>query len=146
MLIPELIAAQARAEEIVAIEAIAARVLPECTILSKGARGLFLDRLQGLLIALAKDEFGGQFRYERARGTGDRGRIVIEATPAVRDPRGRAQSWQAQQRRAERALRRGSRKEIPGQLSLDDLADRGGLAEERKNIDSGGHDGAARPL
>jgi len=130
LLIPELIAAQARAEEIVAIETIAARMLPEWTILSKGARGLFIDRLERLLTSIVKGEFGGQFHYERAPGTGDRGRIVIKATPATRDPRGRTQAWQAQQRRAELALRRRSRKQIPGQLSIDDLADQGGLAEE----------------
>jgi hypothetical protein len=130
LLIPEVIAAQARAEEIVAVEAIAASILPEWPILSHGARQSFTSRLEPLMVALASGEFRGQFRYERARGTGDRGRIVIEATPATRDPRGRTQAWQAQQRRAETVLRRRPRKELPGQLSIDDLADQGGLADE----------------
>ena len=130
LLIPEVVAAQARAEEIVSVEAIAASILPEWPILSHGARQSFTGRLEPLMVGLAKGEFRGQFRYERAQGTGDRGRIVIEATPATRDPRGRTQAWQAQQRRAETVLRRRPRKELPGQLSIDDLADQGGLADE----------------
>jgi hypothetical protein len=130
LLIPQIIAAQARAEEILSVESIAATILPEWVVLSHSARQSFVSRLEPLLAALSSGEFRGQFRYERAQGTGDRGRVVIEATPATRDPRGRTQAWQAQQQRAARALRRRPRAELQGQMSLDELAYQGGLADE----------------
>ncbi len=130
LLIPQLIAAQARAEEIVSVNSIAERILPEWPVLAHGARQRFIGRLDTLLVALAGGEFRGQFRYERPRGTGDRGRLVIESTPAARDPRGRTQAWQAQQHRAERTLRRRRGQEAPGQMSIDELADDGGLADQ----------------
>jgi hypothetical protein len=57
-------------------------------------------------------------------------RIKILTSPAMRDPRGRTRAWQAQQARAEAALRRRGPRPIPGQLSLDQLAGEGGLADE----------------
>jgi hypothetical protein len=130
LLVPKLIAAQAREEDILAVESLAGAILPEWAVLSHGARQAFVRRLEALSIGLARDEFRGQFRYERAQGTGDRGRIVFEATPATRDPRGRTQAWQAQQKRAGRALKRPRPSRPPGQLSIEDLADQGGLADE----------------
>jgi len=72
----------------------------------------------------------GQFRYEGLKQPHTRGRIVIDVSPAKRDPRGRTQAWQAQQKRAAAALRRRAARERAGQLSLDELADEGGLADE----------------
>ena len=72
----------------------------------------------------------GQIRYEALRQRNTRGRVVIESTPAQRDPRGRTQAWQAQQRRAASAVKRRQAQEAAGQMSLDELADQGGLAEE----------------
>ena len=71
----------------------------------------------------------GQFRLEP--GGSNRGsRLVIESTPAKKDPRGRTQAWQAQQRRASRALRRRPQPAIEGQTSIYDLAEEGGLTDE----------------
>lgn len=130
LLIPQVIAAQARDEDIVAVTSIADNILPEWAVLSHGARQAFARRIETLLAGLAGGEFRGQFRYERAQGTGDRGRIVFDASPVTRDPRGRTQAWQAQQSRARRALRRPRTSQAPGQMSIDDLAEQGGLADE----------------
>ena len=129
-LIPQIIAAQARDEDIVAATSIADSILPEWAVLAHGARQSFVRRIEILLTGLAAGEFRGQFRYERAQGTGDRGRIVLETTPATRDPRGRTQAWQAQQNRARQALKRPRPSQPPGQMSIDDLAGQGGLADE----------------
>ena len=129
-LLPQVVAAQARNEDIVSVEMLAERVLPEWPVLAHGARGAFLNRIAEILRGLAAGEMRGQFRYEALAEPHTRGRIVIEATPATRDPRGRTQAWQAQQRRAGKALHRRLEREIAGQLSIDELADQGGLAEE----------------
>jgi hypothetical protein len=129
-LLPQVVAAQARNDDIVSVESLAERVLPEWPVLAHGARGAFITRIADVLRRLAAGEMRGQFRYEGLAEPYTRGRIVIEATPATRDPRGRTQAWQAQRRRAGIALQRRLEREIAGQLSLDELADQGGLAEE----------------
>lgn len=130
ILLPEVIARQARQEDIVAIETLAATVIPEWPVLSHGIRQRFLGRLAELLRHVAAHEMRGQFRYEPLAQPDSRGRIIFESSPAARDPRGRTRAWQAQQGRAEAALRRRGTRPIPGQLSLDDLADSGGLADD----------------
>jgi hypothetical protein len=130
VLIPQVVAAQARNEDIVTVESLAASLLAEWSVLSHGGRESFVGRLAELLRGLAAGDMHGQFRYERMAQPHTRGRIVIQATPATRDPRGRTRAWQAQQRRAENALQRRSARAVAGQLSLDELADEGGLAAE----------------
>lgn len=130
ILLPEVVARQARREDIVSVEMLAAGVLPEWTVLSHGARQAFLGRLAELLRHVAANEMRGQFRYEPLGQPDSRGRIVFESTPAARDPRGRTRAWQAQQGRAEATLRRRGARPAPGQLSFDDLADLGGLVDE----------------
>jgi len=130
LLPPQIVAAQSAEEDIVSVETIAERILPEWVVLAHGTRGAFVARLADLLRGLSAREMRGQFRYESLRQPHTRGRIVIEATPASRDPRGRTQAWQAQQRRAASALKRRQAQEAAGQLSLDELAEQGGLAEE----------------
>jgi hypothetical protein len=130
VLIPQVIAAQARQEDIVLIETLCDRLLPEWPVLSHAGRGLFLSRVANLLRGLVAGEMRGQFRYEGLKQPHTRGRIVIDVSPARRDPRGRTRAWQAQQTRAATALRRRTAQERAGQLSLDQLADEGGLADE----------------
>jgi len=131
ILIPAVVAAQARSEDIVLVESLAERILPEWPVLSHGGRADFVRRMVELLEGLAAGGMRGQFRYERmTEHQHTRGRIVIEKTPATRDPRGRTRAWQAQQRNAERALQRRSALATSGQLSIDELADEGGLASE----------------
>lgn len=129
-LVPQIIAAQAGSEDMLSIEAIGERILPEWVVLSHGAREAFIGRVAELVRGLADGPMRGQLRYEALRQRHTRGRIVIEATPASRDPRGRTQAWQAQRRRAAVALKRRQERERGGQMSLDELADQGGLAEE----------------
>ncbi len=130
VLFPQVIAAQARNEDIVSVESVCERVLPEWPILSHGGQQDFIGRVAELLRGLASGDMRGEFRYESLREPHTRGRLVIESTPATRDPRGRTRTWQAQQRRAESAFRRPGTREIRGQLRLDRLADEGGLADD----------------
>jgi hypothetical protein len=130
MLIPRVVAAQARDEDIVSVESLAEGLLAEWSILSHGGRQRFIGGLALLLEDLARGEMRGQFRYERMSQPHTRGRIVIQVTPATHDPRGRTRAWQAQQKRAEGALDRRGLQATSGQLSLDELAEQGGLASE----------------
>jgi hypothetical protein len=132
LLIPAVVAAQASLEDIVQVEALCQRILPEWPTLAAAASGEFIRRIAQLLKALAADEMKGQIRYEPSKQQPHtRGRLVIVDSPAKRDPRGRTQAFQAQQHKAEKVLRRKSRKApIPGQTSLDELAQEGGLADE----------------
>lgn len=129
-LIAQIVAAQARNDDIVLIESVAERLLPEWPILAHGARSDFVRRLEALIQGPCAREMRGQYRYERLAQPHTRGRIIIQSTPAKHDPRGRTQAWQALQRRAARALQRPTTGEVPGQLSLDDLAGEGGLFDE----------------
>jgi hypothetical protein len=109
-------------------------ILPEWPVLGERAKREFINRAAQLLKGLASGDMKGQFRYEPPSGRQPHstGRLVITDSPATRHPQGRTQAFQAQQRKAEKVLRRKSRKEpIPGQRSLlDDLAQEGGLADE----------------
>jgi hypothetical protein len=130
LLIPLVVAAQARQDDIVSVKSLAARIVPEWAVLSHGARQRFVGRAAELLRALARGQMRGQIRYEPVAASDMRGRIIIESTPATMDPRGRTRAWQAQQTRAGRALRRPRQPVTPGQISLDELADQGGLASD----------------
>ncbi len=133
LLIPAIVAAQASLEDIVEVESLCQAVLPEWPVLGARARAEFTGRVTQLVKGLVAGEMKGQFRYEPRSGRQPHlpARVVILESPAKRDPRGRTQAFQAQQNRAERVLRRKSRKvPIPGQTSLDDLAQEGGLADE----------------
>lgn len=130
VLLPQIAAAQARLEDFVSIEDLCSHIIPEWPILSRGTQGSFIRRVAALLRDLQQGELRGQFRYESASSnTG--GRIVILDSPARRDPRGRTRAWQAHRDRSSAALSRPpAKRQIPGQLSLDELADSGGLADE----------------
>ncbi len=129
--IPILVAAQARQEEAVDVEAVCRELLPEWAVLGKEARRSFVSRVDDALCRLLEGDFGAQFRYEPGTRA-SQARIRILETPAASDPRGTPQSWQAQQRRAAKALGRRRRPPIEGQLalSLEDLAQAGGVGED----------------
>ena len=133
LLIPSIVAAQASLKDHVGIDGLCEDILPEWAILGAKARREFSGRVTQLAKGLAGGEMKGQFRYEAPSGMQPHppGRLVITDSPATRHPQGRTQAFQAQQRSAEKVLRRKSRKSpIPGQTSLDDLAQEGGLADE----------------
>lgn len=133
LLIPAIVAGQASLEDFVQIETLCQGILPEWPILGAKARAEFTSRIAQLVKALAAGEMKGQIRYEPPSGRQPHtpARLAILDSPANRHPQGRTQAFQAQQRKAEKVLRRKSRKApIPGQTSLDDLAQEGGLADE----------------
>ena len=131
LLIPQIVAAQAKREDLLEIETICSRILPEWAVLSHGAQNQFIARIAQLLSALEAANFKGQIHYERLKQPNTRGRLQILDSPANRDPRGRTQAFQAQQRRGEAVLgRKGRKVSLPGQTSLDELAERGGLADD----------------
>jgi hypothetical protein len=130
LVVPSLVAAQARQDEIVDVEALCREVLPEWSLLGKEAQREFRARVDDVVRRLAEGDFGAHFRYEPGTKA-SQPRIRVLDTPAASDPRGTPQGWQAQQRRAARALGR-QRPQIEGQLalSLEDLAQAGGLGGE----------------
>lgn len=128
VLVPIIAAAQARRAEFIGLEQICAEALPEWPLLPKGVQGEFSGRVQDVLTRLAAGPQRGDFRYEPRTGSLD-GRVVIVATPADKDPRGMTQAWRAVEGRAARALNRRARPQVPGQMSLEDLAGEGGLSE-----------------
>ncbi len=129
VLLPEVVAAQARSEDFLAIESLCAAVLPEWPILAPGPQGEFIKKAERVVRELAANELRGRIRLDPG-ARGQRSRVVIISTPASNRPQGRTQAWQAEQLRASRGLRRESRPAIEGQISLDDLAAEGGLADE----------------
>jgi hypothetical protein len=129
--VPILVAAQARQEEFVDVEAICREILPEWSVLGKEAQRAFHSRVEGGVSRLVGGELGAQFSYEPGTKA-SHARIRIVESPAASDPRGTPQSWQAQRRRAAKALGRKRQPQIEGQieLSLDDLAQAGGVGED----------------
>jgi hypothetical protein len=130
LLIQQVVTAQAALDDIVSVETICGRILPEWPVISPGTQGLFISRVADLLINLSRNEMRGQIEYERIKQTNTRGRLIVRQTPATNHPRGRTVGFQAQQRRAGEALQRSSQPPAQRQLSLDQLADEGGLADE----------------
>lgn len=75
-----------------------------------------------------RGEMAMYFRFERTAEVEPR--VVIQRSPASADPRGATQQWQAESRRAGRAIGRTRAPAPQGQLSIEDLAREGGLADE----------------
>ncbi len=133
---PILVAAQARQEETIDVEAICREILPEWSVLGKEAQRGFISRVDDAVRRLVGGELGTQFSYEPGTKA-SHARVRIVESPAASDPRGTPQSWQAQQRRAAKALGRKRQPQIEGQieLSLEDLAQEGGIGEDEGTPD-----------
>jgi hypothetical protein len=129
LLVPHLTAAQARGVEFVGVEALCESLLPEWALLGRGVRHDFIKRVEAILRRLTASSLRLDFGYEPRTGTAQ-GRVIVLRTPASFDPRGATRAWQAGQDRAARALGRQPRPQIEGQLSLEDLAEAGGIADE----------------
>jgi hypothetical protein len=129
LVLPILVAAQARQEETLDVEAVCREVLPEWPVLGKEAQRSFLARVDDTMRRLVGGDLGVQFSYEPGTKA-SQARVRIVRTPAAADPRGSPQSWQAQQRRGAKALGR-RRPQVEGQLalSLEDLAQAGGVGD-----------------
>ncbi len=131
LIAPILVAAQARQEELIDVEAICRDILPEWSVLGKEAQRGFISLVDDAVRRLANGELGAQFSYEPGTKA-SQARVRVLESPAASDPRGTPQSWQAQQRRAAKALGRQRQPPIEGQLelSLEDLAQEGGVGED----------------
>jgi hypothetical protein len=129
LLLPLLTSALARRAEFLGLEVICAELLPEWSLLPFGAQGDVRNRVQDALRRLSAGSLRAEMRYEPRTGTMD-GRAVFTRTPAEFDPRGATRAWQAVGERASRALGRERHAAVEGQLSLEDLAEEGGIAEE----------------
>jgi hypothetical protein len=129
LLVPQLTAAQARGLEFVGIESLCEALLPEWALLGLGVRQTFIQRCEAVLRRLTTGAMRRDFRYEPRTGS-TQGRVVILRTPAAFDPRGATRAWQAAQGRAARSIGRQPQPQIEGQLSLEDLAETGGIADE----------------
>lgn len=134
--VPILVAAQARQEETIDVEAICRGILPEWSVLGKEAQRGFISRVDDAVRRLVGGELGTQFSYEPGTKASHT-RVRVVESPAASDPRGTPQSWQAQQRRAAKALGRKRQPQIEGQieLSLEDLAQEGGIGQDEGTPD-----------
>jgi hypothetical protein len=128
LLVQQVAAIQARAGEHVDVDTLCRALLPEWSILSEAARGHFKRRVEQVLRGLAQGDMKRDISFE-PRTTASPSRIVIKYSPAQLDPRGATQGWQSVERRAARAVGRSpARTQVPGQMSIDELADEGGIA------------------
>jgi hypothetical protein len=123
----QLVAAQARQEQVVPISVLAALLLPGLPLLGRQAAREFVARVETVTQAYLKGEMGTYFRFERTSAVEPR--VVVIRSPASADPRGATQQWQAEARRASRAIGRTRQPAPEGQLSIEDLAREGGLAD-----------------
>jgi hypothetical protein len=122
-----LVAAQARRAELVPISLLAAAILPGLALLGRAAARDFVSRVEKVTQAYLKGEMATYFRFERTSAV--EARVVVIRSPASADPRGATQQWQAEARRASRAIGRTRDPRPEGQLSIEDLAREGGLAD-----------------
>lgn len=125
--LPQIVAAAARREQFVDVMALCAGLIPEWPLMSRQAREALTRRVEQAL----RGAFAGPLRdtYRLDPGGQAHARVAILRTPADLDPRGATQSWQSQQKKASASLGRTRTPPIPGQISLDDLAEEGGLAD-----------------
>jgi hypothetical protein len=98
-------------------------------LLGLGVRQSFIQHCEAILRRLTTAPMRRDFRYEPRTGS-TQGRVVILRTPAAFDPRGATRAWQAAKGHAARSIGRQPQPQIEGQLSLEDLAETGGIADE----------------
>lgn len=129
LVVQHLVAAQARSEEFVPVAQLARAILPGFAILGREAQREFSKRVEAVTQQFLVGDLAKQFRFERSQAYEPR--VAVVRTPASADPRGATQQWQAQGRRVRRALgREGQKPAIEGQISLDELAREGGIAND----------------
>jgi hypothetical protein len=121
LLVPQIGAAQSRGEDLLDLSSVADRLLPDWAALGTAARRRFVDRLKDAGRELVRDGMRGDIQVESANHI--QPRIVLLRRLADVDARGAPQAWQAESRRAARALGRDHTASAEGrsQMSLDDL-------------------------
>lgn len=121
LLAQRIASAQARHQDVLDLQDVAARIYPAWPVLSPTGRRELIRRLVEAGDRLSKSALRGSIRVERGNEVAPR--IVILRSPANADPRGMPQAWQAEARHVGSDLGRGSAPvpEDRRQLSLDDL-------------------------
>lgn len=121
MLVPQIGAAESRGEQFLDLNHVASRLIPDWPAVGTQARRRFVDRLKDAGRELVRSGMRGDIEVESANNIPPR--IVLLRRMAEVDPRGAPQAWQAESRRAARALGRGRLASGEGQrqMSLDDL-------------------------
>lgn len=121
LMVPQIVAAQSRGEEFLDLKSMAAALLPDWPALGTQARRRFVDRLKDAGREIAQGGMRGDIRVESANNIEPR--IVLIKRMTEVDPRGAPQAWQAESRRAARALGRGEAAQPEGrvQMSFDEL-------------------------
>jgi len=130
VLLPEVMAAASRGEEVVAVGDLLARAVPYWSVYGRAAKGRLRRKGEGVLRGLATGQFKGEFRVEPGGQEVDGPVVRILRSPAAFDPRGETQGWQRLRRKGERALRGKRRPSIPGQISFEELARETEVGEE----------------
>lgn len=123
LLLPAVVAAAARKEEVVSVDALLDRSIPYWSTFTPRQKTATRGKAEQVLRGLSETEYEGDFRVEPG-GPGITGRVVrILRSPADYDARGETQGWQRLRRQGERALRGAGRRrrEVPGQISFEDL-------------------------
>lgn len=130
VLLPEVIAAAARREDVMSVNALLERVVSYWSVYGRSAKGRVRQRAEAALRSLASGELRDDFRLEPGGQSVEGSIIRILRTPATFDPRGETQGWQRLRRRGERVLRGRARPQLPGQVSFEELARETEVGEE----------------
>lgn len=121
--VAEIVGAMNRGDSVVAVSTLIERV-PFLANLGVTAKSQLAARVTKVLQGAAVSKFKGDFSVSLTTGQANNlrgGNVTILKNPADSDPRGQTQGWQRLQRRASGRPRR-TRREIDGQLSLDEFA------------------------
>lgn len=139
VLIPTIVACAARGLKRVTLRALCEEGLPYWTHLpgdvgkarEQVARQVYTKAFHVLTTLAPTVEFRDFFAVEpHGRDLLD-AVIHIQYSPADNAPQGETQGWQALQRKAQRTMRGRVQKQVPGQLSFEDLARREGVGSEQ---------------
>jgi hypothetical protein len=118
--ITEVIARAASGQRRIALESILEVINPYWAVTHDAVRGAIKTKTRNALREAFQTEFRDNFAWEST--SSGHGIIQVLRTPADYDPRGRAQGWQAMEKKASRALKRRPRRRVmPGQASFEDL-------------------------
>ncbi|MGE3137908.1 MAG: hypothetical protein AB7I08_07815 [Thermoleophilia bacterium] len=124
----QLVAAMARREHALDLEVLCGGVFPQWQAFGRGARSTLRKKVWAACRALERAELKGRVRSEQGGGLDKR--VAILKSPETFDPRGRTQGYQRLQREAAGAGGRVPKPPMKDQLSLDDMAESGGLGDE----------------
>jgi hypothetical protein len=117
-LLPALMAAASRGEELVAVESLLSSVLPYWAAYGLPVKQALIRKGRDALARAIGGSLSGDFSFEPKARHADSDVIRVVNNPVAFDPRGQTQGWQRLERRAAKALGRPKRTESPGQIGL----------------------------